>query len=101
MSACLPHPWLKCDVIQDVLATAVRVADHGAGAVSRYIRVCLRISHGVRRPVAAGVIVAVDERPAVRVRTGEDVVPVARNNLTLDVRTVSRRMLLRSRCWSP
>src|SRR5579872_6190078 len=58
-------------------ARPVAVAEHGARAIRRNIRVLLREGHGVRGPVVAGVIVSVDECPAIGIRTGQDVVLIA------------------------
>src|SRR6516162_3598879 len=55
------------------------MTEHGARAVRRYVRVCLRQGHAVRGPVVAGVIDAVGERPAVGVRAGQNVVLVTGN----------------------
>src|SRR5262249_44535862 len=74
-----------------VLATRpVAVAEHGAGTIRRNVLVLLWQSHGVRGPVVAGVIVAVGERTALGVRTGQDVVLVGRrphtwNLVTFDI----------------
>src|SRR5436309_1266426 len=60
-------------------ARAVHVTEHGARAVRRYGGVGLRERHAVQGPVVAGVIVAVDEGTAERVRAGQDVVLIAGN----------------------
>src|SRR2546427_10797299 len=53
---------------------AVRVAEHGARTLRREVRVRLWQRHAIRGPVAAGVIETVGERPALGVRTGQNVV---------------------------
>ena len=68
-----------------VLAAPVGVTEHGARTVCWDILVCLRVAHPVRGPVVAGVIVPVDECSAIEVRTGQDVVLIARNRLALDI----------------
>src|SRR5712671_2560541 len=73
-------------------ARPVAVAEHGACAIRRNVRVLQREGHGVRGPVVAGVIDAVGERPTLGVRTGQDVMlvaagrrPDAWNLVTLDI----------------
>src|SRR5215468_4843525 len=53
---------------------AIRVAEHGARTLRREVRVRLWQTQAIRGPVAAGVIEAVGVCPALRVRTGQDVV---------------------------
>src|SRR5437870_5765042 len=72
---------------------AVRVAEHGARTLRREVRVRLWQRHAIRSPVAAGVIETVGERPALGVRTGQNVVLILRalrdadawNDLPFDV----------------
>src|SRR5258706_8364967 len=62
LAAPLAH---MCRIPRRVLATRpVAVAEHGAAAIRRNVRVLLRQSHGVRGPVVARVIGAVSEPPA-------------------------------------
>jgi hypothetical protein len=69
--------------------------------VRRHVRVCLRIGHGVRGPVVAGVIVAVDESAAVGSEPIRTSCWLPGIGSPLMSSTVSRRILLRSRCSSP
>src|SRR5712671_3962448 len=57
---------------------AVRVAEHGARTLCWEVRIRLCQRQAIRRPVAAGVIEAVGERPALGVRTGQSVVLILR-----------------------
>src|SRR6266446_264953 len=55
-------------------AGAVRVAEHGARTLRREVRIGLWQREAIRGPVVAGVIETVGKRPALRVRTGQNVV---------------------------
>src|SRR5262249_50996731 len=58
-----PLAHMRCIPRGVLAACTVHVTKHSAGAVRRYVWVCLRQGHSVRSPVVAGVIDAVGERP--------------------------------------